>query len=128
LPLGSSLKVLVWKQVEFGAMSETEKEALVDEVNLLRDLQHPNIVRYYDRIIDREAATLYIIMELCEGGDLSTFIRNHRKQRYVDASNDNEDSDEAAIRSGDGVGPSFDIYKWSCSPFRLCLSVYVLAT
>jgi NIMA (never in mitosis gene a)-related kinase len=96
LPLGSSLKVLVWKQVEFGAMSETEKEALVDEVNLLRDLQHPNIVRYYDRIIDREAATLYIIMELCEGGDLSTFIRNHRKQRYGDALNDNEDSDEAA--------------------------------
>ena len=47
-------------------MSEKEKQLLVQEVNLLRELRHPHIVRYHDRIIDRENSTLYIIMEYCE--------------------------------------------------------------
>ena len=46
-------------------MSEKEKEQLVQEVNILRDLRHSNIVRYYDRIIDKAAYKIYIIMEYC---------------------------------------------------------------
>lgn len=34
-------------------MDEKEKSQLVAEVNILRELRHPNIVRYYDRIIDK---------------------------------------------------------------------------
>ena len=30
-------------------MTKKEKEQLVAEVNILRELEHPNIVRYYDR-------------------------------------------------------------------------------
>lgn len=52
-------------------MSEKEKQMLVSEVNILRDLRHPNITRYYDRIIDKDSAKLYIVMEYCAGGDLS---------------------------------------------------------
>lgn len=43
---------------------------LVSEVNLLKRLRHANIVKYYDRIVDWQQATLYIIMEFCEAGDL----------------------------------------------------------
>jgi len=32
-------------------MSDKEKQMLVDEVNIVRGLHHPNIVRYYDMII-----------------------------------------------------------------------------
>ena len=56
----------MWKEVDYRAMSEKEKQLLVQEVNLLRELRHPNIVRYHDRIIDRDNSTLYIIMEYCE--------------------------------------------------------------
>ncbi len=42
-------KVLVWKELNYGKMSEKEKQQLVAEVNILRELKHPNIVRYYDR-------------------------------------------------------------------------------
>ena len=31
--------------MEYGSMTETEKQMLVSEVNLLRDLKHENIVR-----------------------------------------------------------------------------------
>jgi serine/threonine protein kinase len=42
-------KILVWKELNYGKMSEKEKQQLVAEVNILRELRHPNIVRYYDR-------------------------------------------------------------------------------
>ena len=44
-------------------------------------LKHPNIVRYYDRIIDRTNTTLYIVMECCEGGDLASVIAKGTKER-----------------------------------------------
>ncbi|KAH0622725.1 hypothetical protein JD844_025271 [Phrynosoma platyrhinos] len=75
-------KVLVWKELDYGSMTESEKQMLVSEVNLLRELKHPNIVRYYDRIIDRTNTTLYIVMEYCEGGDLSTLIAKCTKERH----------------------------------------------
>ncbi|KAM8946542.1 serine/threonine-protein kinase Nek2 isoform 2-T2 [Pelodytes ibericus] len=74
-------KVLVWKELDYGTMTESEKQMLVSEVNLLRELKHPNIVRYYDRIIDRTNTTLYIVMEYCEGGDLASLIAKCTKDR-----------------------------------------------
>ncbi|XP_076873773.1 serine/threonine-protein kinase Nek2 [Brachyhypopomus gauderio] len=74
-------KTLVWKELDYGTMAETEKQMLVSEVNLLRELKHPNIVRYYDRIIDRAHTTLYIVMEYCQGGDLASLISKCIKER-----------------------------------------------
>ncbi|XP_055088175.1 serine/threonine-protein kinase Nek2 isoform X2 [Periophthalmus magnuspinnatus] len=82
-------KILVWKELDYGAMGESEKQMLVSEVNLLRELKHPNIVRYYDRIIDRCNTTLYIVMEHCEGGDLASLIsccirdRRHLEEAFI---------------------------------------------
>ena len=39
-------KMLVWKEIRYGRMNEKEKSMLVSEVNILRELKHPNIVRY----------------------------------------------------------------------------------
>ena len=77
----SDNKILVWKELDYGTMSESEKQMLVSEVNLLRELKHPNIVRYYDRIIDRTNTTIYLVMEYCEGGDLSKLISKCKKER-----------------------------------------------
>lgn len=74
-------QILVWKELDYGSMTEAEKHMLVSEVNLLRELKHPNIVRYYDRIIDRTNTTLYIVMEYCEGGDLASAITKGTKER-----------------------------------------------
>ncbi|KFO25437.1 Serine/threonine-protein kinase Nek2 [Fukomys damarensis] len=80
-----SAAILVWKELDYGSMTEAEKQMLVSEVNLLRELKHPNIVRYYDRIIDRSNTTLYIVMEYCEGGDLASVItKGTRDRQYLD--------------------------------------------
>ncbi|NXH88597.1 NEK2 kinase, partial [Edolisoma coerulescens] len=76
-------KILVWKELDYGTMTESEKQMLVSEVNLLRELRHPNIVRYYDRIIDRSSTTLYIVMEYCDGGDLASLIAKRARERHV---------------------------------------------
>jgi len=46
----------------------------------LRELRHPHIVRYYDRIIDKAATKLYIVMEYCEGGDLGAVIKKAKRE------------------------------------------------
>lgn len=61
-------------------MSEKEKQQLVSEVNILRELRHPHIVRYYDRIIDKEKMKIYIIMEYCEEGDVGQLIKKQKKK------------------------------------------------
>lgn len=60
-------------------MSEKEKQHIVAEVNILRDLKHPNIVKYYDRIIDKKNTKIYIVMEYCEGGDIGALIKRCKK-------------------------------------------------
>lgn len=47
-------KILVWKILNYGNMGEKEKQQLVQEVNILREMKHPNIVRYVDRIIEKD--------------------------------------------------------------------------
>ena len=71
----------MWKEIDYGGMSEREKQLLVQEVNLLRELRHPHIVRYHDRVISRTTSTLYIIMEYCEGGDLAALIAKSRQEK-----------------------------------------------
>ncbi|KAK5867919.1 hypothetical protein PBY51_012374 [Eleginops maclovinus] len=48
---------------------------LLQEVRCMRLVQHPNVVRLYD-VIDTPT-TLFLIMELAEGGDLYDYILRH---------------------------------------------------
>ena len=52
-------------------------------MNILKELNHKHIVKYYDRIIDKTNAKIYIIMEYCEGGDLANIIK--RCKTYKDS-------------------------------------------
>lgn len=76
-------KTLVWKEIHYGSMSDKEKQLLVSEVNIIKDLRHAFIVRYYDRIIERETKKIYIIMEYCPCGDLADFINNLKRERKM---------------------------------------------
>jgi NIMA (never in mitosis gene a)-related kinase len=53
---------------------------LVSEVNILRELRNPFIVRYYDRIVDKASTRLYIVMEHCAGGDLGKVIKMQKRE------------------------------------------------
>ena len=53
---------------------------MVREVNILRELDHPNITKYIERVIDKDKGKIYIIMEYCSGGDLGAFVKNCRRK------------------------------------------------
>lgn len=74
-------RIYVWKELDYGQMTDKEKQMLVDEVNILRELSHPNIVRYYDRIIDHHNRKIFIVQEHCDAGDLSQVIKDYRKKK-----------------------------------------------
>ena len=64
-------------------MSLHEGHLIYLHSNILKELHHEHIVRYHDRYVDREAGILYILMEYCGGGDLSTIIKQATKQNKL---------------------------------------------
>ena len=43
------------------------------EVQILKKLDHPNIIKYFGSFV--EEASLYIVMEYAEGGDLHKILK-----------------------------------------------------
>lgn len=68
-------KIFVWKSIDYTDMDEDRRQQLLSEIKILKQLSHPNIVKYFNHIINKASHTLYIIMECCEGGDLAQLIR-----------------------------------------------------
>ena len=47
-------------------------DLLLREINVLREVDHPNIIKFYDTYEDSDH--IYIVMEYCSGGELFTKI------------------------------------------------------
>ncbi|KAJ7805905.1 kinase-like domain-containing protein, partial [Mycena olivaceomarginata] len=76
--------IFALKELNFTRMSTQDRKQVVAEVNILKELQHRNIVRYHDRYVDDSSETLYILMEYCGGGDLSNIIKQAvRQKRHI---------------------------------------------
>ena len=54
------------------------KNYVQNEINVLKKIKHPNIVKLYDLKSDKEY--IYIVMEYCSGGSLSDLLNNYKKQ------------------------------------------------
>ncbi|ALC49122.1 Nek2 [Drosophila busckii] len=76
----STGQLYAWKGMNYDELDEAKCESLISEISVLRQLQHPNIVQYYHHLINREAKSIYIVMECCAGGDLAQLIQRARRQ------------------------------------------------
>ena len=50
-------------------------ESLKKEINVMKQLTSPHVVKMFD--VYEDSKNTYIILELCNGGDLDKFIRSH---------------------------------------------------
>lgn len=68
------------------ARTQEQLEQLLTEVKLLRSLDHPNIVKLHAVYVEQEEpgvavpARIYLVTELCEGGDIALRINYHYRE------------------------------------------------
>jgi NIMA (never in mitosis gene a)-related kinase len=70
-------QVCVLKQISLFNMSKPQIEEVKKESNILSSLNNSYIVKYYDSFV--ESNNLNIIMEYCDGGDLSNYLNIQKK-------------------------------------------------
>jgi len=70
-------EVYAVKCVQKGKMSKTEADAIVAEISILKTLKHDFIVEMKD--FNWDSNFIYIVMEYCGGGDLSKYIKSHKR-------------------------------------------------
>jgi calcium-dependent protein kinase len=58
-------------------LSEEDRAALGNEIDILKQVDHPNIVKCYD--IYEDEKYIYIVMELLQGGELFDQILKKEK-------------------------------------------------
>ena len=69
--IADGLRYVIKTMAAQGSSRKEQQDAL-NEVRLLAGLDHPRVVRYHDSFC--EQGQLHIVMELCDGGDLSQLI------------------------------------------------------
>ncbi|KAF2742016.1 hypothetical protein M011DRAFT_482072 [Sporormia fimetaria CBS 119925] len=82
---GSVYRALNWgtgetvaiKQVRMENLGAAELKNIMLEIDLLKNLNHPNIVKYHGFVKGTES--LYIILEYCENGSLHSICKNFGK-------------------------------------------------
>ena len=74
-------KLYCWKEINYGHLSEKERAQIVSEINCLSKLNHPNIVKYVEKIVQRDDKKIFIVMEYCENGDMAQLIKKCKAEK-----------------------------------------------
>ncbi|XP_042226108.1 serine/threonine-protein kinase AtPK1/AtPK6-like isoform X2 [Homarus americanus] len=69
---------LVLKVIKLGGLARSLKKVAEQELDLLRDIQHSNIVAYKGGGV--EGSCLYLLLEYCDGGDLAERIKQQKER------------------------------------------------
>ncbi|GMR31848.1 hypothetical protein PMAYCL1PPCAC_02043 [Pristionchus mayeri] len=77
-PVQDGAAVALKKIQVFEMMDQKARQDCMKEIDLLRQLDHVNIIRYYASFIDSNQ--LNIVLDLAEAGDMSRMIRHFKKE------------------------------------------------
>jgi serine/threonine-protein kinase ULK2 len=86
------------KSVDMAKLNKKLKDNLYGEINILKTLRHPHIVALHDCV--ETTAYINLIMEYCELGDLSLFIKKREKLLTNPATHDMARKYPSAPNSG----------------------------
>ncbi|KAJ4790029.1 Serine/threonine-protein kinase ATG1 [Rhynchospora pubera] len=66
--------IVAVKEISLERLNKKLRDSLLSEVSILRRVHHPNIIALLDSIHDHDRHTIFLILEFCPGGDLSSYI------------------------------------------------------
>ena len=76
-----AMKVIDKKNIELEG-EELSDEEILNEINILKKIDHPNIMKIFE--FYKTITTYYLILEFCEGGNLYDFVyENHLSEFQV---------------------------------------------
>lgn len=64
------------KEIVTGRLNKKLQESLMSEIVILKQINHPNIIRLHDII--EETGRIHLVLEFCRGGDLSMYIQQRQ--------------------------------------------------
>lgn len=70
--------IVVIKSIDVSLLSNKQRTDALNEVNVLRNIRHPFIVRHFDNFMDK--SNLCLTLEFADGGDLAMRISNNRSR------------------------------------------------
>jgi len=65
------------KEISRRILNERLLESLKQEIEILKSMNSPNIIRLLD--VKKSPKHFYLITEYCNGGDLQKFLRTHKR-------------------------------------------------
>ncbi|KAL9936712.1 hypothetical protein V8E36_004780 [Tilletia maclaganii] len=78
-----ALKIIARKPLSSRSSSDKEKANITQELEILRRVHHPNVIRMYDMYTTKEG--VFIVTDLCRGGELFDSLVERVAYNEVDA-------------------------------------------
>ena len=76
-------QVIAVKKIEIDNIKKLNSN-IEREINVMKELSHPNIVKLYDVIYDYDNNNIYLIIEYCSKGDFNKFLNKRPlKEKYA---------------------------------------------
>ena len=80
--LKTNNKVVI-KSIDIRSMSEIQKNLIINEIKIMKKLNHFNVIKYIDFIYDKKNYFYFIIMEYANKGDLSNIIFEKKNSKKI---------------------------------------------
>ncbi len=61
---------VAWNVVKLNRIPPSERKRIKTEVKLLKDIEHKNVIRYYNSWVDREKEQIIFVKEMMSSGSL----------------------------------------------------------
>ena len=78
-----TFEVYAYKKVDISNANDEETKKILKEVEILKVLNHPNIIRLYEYNISEDKKYIEIVYEFADGGDLQMKLDEHKKKMNI---------------------------------------------